>query len=220
MSYSKFMTLNSAECGQAYPVLQANAERHFRIAGLIATVGEYGNASSHLILGSEELLKAMVLFLDSKGLEIRKIEGVNKLFSNHKSRHNVLKEVFSVWRFLRPIITMQEINVSNVLSGILKGGLNAIANHYWWEKADNIKQRGFYVDYAETFIDPSSITKNDYKEASRHVEAIKKEITEAIRHIEKMSAAELADLKQNIIDGDLHSLLKVTIAGRKKTNDY
>jgi AbiV family abortive infection protein len=216
MGRSKFMELSAEECSKVYPVLQSNAERHFRIGHTIAALGEYGNAVSHLILGSEELIKAIVLFLDSKDFEIRKIKGAAGLFYTHASRHNVLKEFFSVLLFFRPVKTLDKINIGNFLLGILKGGVNAYSNYHWWEKADTLKQRGLYVDHTDSILTPSSFTENDFKIALLHVSAVRKEINGLINQLNNMTEQQLTELKEDLKIAELPDLLKETIAGRKE----
>ena len=82
-----FLNLSSKECLDIYQELIDNSNRHFLIALKIAENKEFGIAISHLILGTEELVKGIIIFLDGNGLEIRKVQGIKNFFKNHIIRH-------------------------------------------------------------------------------------------------------------------------------------
>ena len=84
-----FLNISPEKCLNSYTELLENSDRHFYIATLIADKDEFGMAISHLILGSEELVKAIIIYLDGFGLNIRTIKGVNVLFNHHKPRHYI-----------------------------------------------------------------------------------------------------------------------------------
>ncbi|RZM10447.1 MAG: hypothetical protein EOO88_48145 [Pedobacter sp.] len=99
-----FNSLNAKECAEAFPPVIDNAERHFAVAHHIATINEYPNAVAHLILGAEELVKATVLILKSKEIEVTDVIGYDILFSKTNLRHTVLKDFFAVWIGIKEIL--------------------------------------------------------------------------------------------------------------------
>lgn len=84
-----FLNISRQECLRAYEPMLQNAEMHFRIAKIIADEKEYGPAISHLVLGSEETVKALIIFLDGIGMHIREIKGIKRLFTQHTKRHEL-----------------------------------------------------------------------------------------------------------------------------------
>lgn len=85
--YKGFIDLSQEECLNCYSRILENANEHFEIAELLANNGYYGSAISHLVLCSEELLKAIIIFFDGHGTEIRKIKGMETFFIHHVPRH-------------------------------------------------------------------------------------------------------------------------------------
>lgn len=137
-----FLNISLEECGKVYPIIQKNAETHFHSAKILANEKKYANAVAHLILGSEELLKSLVLFLESKAFDLRNVEGYKKLFSNHRARHSIIKEFYSVIIIIKKFIELFESKKKEplflqILKGIksgLEGVLQAANNHEWWIK--------------------------------------------------------------------------------------
>ncbi len=191
----------------------ANADRHFRIAQLLASTNEYGNAVAHIILGSEERVKAIFLFLEGKGMQLRSIKGVKNIFSTHDARHSLIKEFFSVWLVIRPVIHRLEGNQtseiklrpefksSKFLDGLLTavqigyGLYNGYMNYQWWDKADALKQQGFYVDYAGKPVAPDFITKADYDHAYQQATSLQSELQEFIQKLEDCSIEEMKEFQ-------------------------
>lgn len=61
-----FLEISKQECLNNYQKLIDNSVRHFKVAEIIFNNEEYGIAISHLILGTEELVKAFILYLEEK----------------------------------------------------------------------------------------------------------------------------------------------------------
>lgn len=75
-----FLEISLETCGEVYPLIRRNAEMHFKSAKILSKVKEYPHAVSHLILGTEELIKSFVLLLENKQFNLRAIKGYKKLF--------------------------------------------------------------------------------------------------------------------------------------------
>jgi AbiV family abortive infection protein len=85
---STFISLSPAECALVYPEIMANANAHFEVAAILAEKEHYSNAIAHSILGFEELVKGLVLFLDSKDFKLRpNIPDIKRLFNYHSAKH-------------------------------------------------------------------------------------------------------------------------------------
>ncbi|TAJ49986.1 MAG: AbiV family abortive infection protein [Chitinophagaceae bacterium] len=211
--HSRFMEATAEQCATFYPVVIKNAERHYKTAQVIAASGDYANAVAHIVLSGEEFLKAVVLYLDSKELGIRKIPGIHKLFYQHVLRHNVIKMVFSVLQFLQTTKEGMKMGIPGTLLGLVKGYYKGRANKAWWNQADQLKLKAFYVDYTSTLSDPVSITETDYKTALLRGTDLDKSVKSLINYIESMTEQELNDFKESFHVTDIADLLEDTIGG-------
>jgi AbiV family abortive infection protein len=201
-----FLQISPAECGRYYPVAVQSGQRHLRIARHIAIIEEYGSAISHLVLGAEELLKGVVLLMDYRGFQLRQVKAIKRIFSQHRARHAVLKEAFSVWLALSQVLG-KKMSFLNFLAGALEG----ITNYYWWRQADNLKNQGFYVDFWDVLLDPGSITRDQYRQALRHVLSLQREVEGFIIFLNTKSEAELLDLRELVKQSRLGDLLEESI---------
>ena len=218
-----FFDISIEECGKVYSEVQKNAENHFKSADILAEANDYSNAVAHLILGSEELIKALVLFLESKNFDFREIEVFKKLFSNHKARHAVIKEFYSVIIFLKKLLSPDKFKsnhwlatAANFIINGAEGALAAINNHDWWDNAETLKQNCFYVDYSDGLKLPEAIAKEDYDKASKFVTSLKEDIRLIITGFSKASEAELNKFRTDFEIEDLKETLSDTIKRSKK----
>ena len=153
-----FLDISRQECLNSYIEIVDNSDRHFNVAELISQKEEYGIAISHLILGTEELVKALIIFLDGEGLQIREVKGVRHFFYRHTIRHSfadifliistVLNLVMPILKRLKDLIHNENMreSMTEFEAAILtnyKDKLDEISND-WIDK--NIKQ---YVDRLE-----------------------------------------------------------------------
>lgn len=179
-----FINLPKEGCLKIYPVVKANAERHFKVARVLSEVSEYPSAVAHLILGTEELIKALALLLEGKEFNFSTMTDYKKVFYNHSARHSILKEFFSVWLFCKTIIDLKKkrngehsiLYALRVGASILGGGLEGVRNYEWWSAADKLKQNGFYVDYVNGVISPDVIGEAAYNKANKIVMVILKQM--------------------------------------------
>lgn len=207
------MEATAEQCASFYPVVIKNAEQHYKTAQVIAASADYANAVAHIVLSGEEFLKAVVLFLDSKELGVRKIPGIHKLFYLHVPRHNVIKMVFSVLQFLQTTKEGMKMGIPGTLFGLIRGYYKSRANKTWWKQADRLKLKAFYVDYKTQLSDPASISETDYKTALLRGTDLSKSVKSLINYIDSMTKQELNDFKESFHVTDIADLLKDTISG-------
>ncbi|WP_131537879.1 AbiV family abortive infection protein [Pedobacter nototheniae] len=192
---SKIWTsLNARDYNSIYPVVLENADRHFSCADILAKNDQPQNAIAHLILGSEELIKSFWCLLMSRNVNLKQLPWFTKLFYNHKVRHDLLKDFFSVYLFFFNTTLPKRNKGDGVMKSIqilLSRTINAYGNYSWWKKADELKQQTFYVDYRDGIIDPSSITQTDYKTALNYVTFFKEDIGKLTLKIHGLSDIEL-----------------------------
>jgi len=217
MNAITFSQLSRQGCLDSFPVVTRNAQRHHQAALILSSIGDYGNAISHLILGAEELLKASVLFLDGKGFNLRNKSGVNKIFYNHKARHAVAKEFFSVWLFVRKMI-LPDSYIGNSRRKILRQGISlfygaifGLQNYEWWDNADCLKQKGFYVDFADNIVNPASFTDNEYNQALRYFNALRKDFDILIDSLGKLNQHEIDEVIELFSATELAELIDESI---------
>lgn len=196
-----------------YLVVIKNAERHYKTAQVIAASGDYANAVAHIVLSGEEFLKAVVIYLDSKELGVRKIPSIHKLFYQHVPRHNVIKMVFSALQFLQTTKEGMKMGVPGTLLGLVRGYYKSRANKAWWKQADQLKLKALYVDYTSALSDPSSITEADYRSSLLRGTDLSKSVKSLINYIESMTEQELKDFKESFLTTDIADLLQDTIDG-------
>jgi AbiV family abortive infection protein len=227
---NNFLNISPAECGHVYKKLEDNGEMHFAISEYLITKGYHGAAVSHLILGTEELIKALALFMESKGFSVRRIKGVSRLFSQHVPRHHLMRDFFSVWLFLRPFIKEWERTdghysiaefdrEGNVIGGFLKnsigktltGWIRARSNFEWWKNADMLKQRGFYVDYADRLICPDDIDIKQYQEALAHVSRFREDYDQLIVNLNSASEKKLARFREYFKESEMPEIIRQMI---------
>lgn len=89
---SHFVNLSPEQSKNAYQSIYKNALRKKRDADtLVKYSNSYDSANSLLILGYEELIKAIVVFLHGEGFNAYKIKNFQKIFYDHSFRHTVAK---------------------------------------------------------------------------------------------------------------------------------
>lgn len=213
-----FSSLNANECAEVFPSLIDNAERHFAVAHHISTINEYPNAVAHLILGAEELVKATVLMLKSKDIDVQDAIGYDILLSRNNTKHPVLKDFFSVWIGIKEILNLPNSKDQYTLKylfnmviaefvGIVKGKDNL----NWWEKVDGLKKRCMYVDFNNALILPDlQVAKSEYNQAHHHVYGFRYEFY--LFHHKLLNAAkdELKEFREQLDNKEIALLLEET----------
>lgn len=175
-----------------------NAKAHLRSAELIASNNiSYGIANSHLILASEEIIKAYMCYAKffEPGIEIK---GFDSYFKDHKQKHKAISQLSFAINFFK---TMTNIIIEPVKNLKAKKGwnftdkeliksrdqgfedilawLNSIPNidhnEHWWNEANTNKNKGFYVDVINNkWLSPENITKEEYERSYAIVNEILK----------------------------------------------
>jgi AbiV family abortive infection protein len=210
-SNHNFFDIDAEECSNIYSHVMKNAEELFSCAKLLEEQGYYGKAISLLILGTEEYIKSFFLFLEGKGFELRKIDGIRPIFSRHTSRHNILRDTYSVWMVIKNLYAIKRpFSGKKIVQHSLTALLNILPtmnNNEWWAQADNLKNRGLYADYRDVLLMPSDLAIDDYQKARRFIDPIPKEIGEFILSINKMNEQELRNFRQLFHESQLGNLM-------------
>ncbi len=179
----KFLNLSPDESLDLDKVIYKNALQLKRDALLIGENNKsYGSATSLLVLSSEEIIKATLVFLHSQNCAIYKMKSSKRFFSDHKIRHHVaqLMEMgagfFDAMEKWEQAKTKQKVfkSKSRFLNDILNGFLNLTkASQPIIKSKERIEQiqqfnvlknQGLYVDFNDSIQSPrNNINKAHYK---------------------------------------------------------
>lgn len=134
------------------------------------------SANSLLVLSSEEIIKAILVFLHSKNYKVYKLNEANKFFRDHKIRHKIAQliemgaafvEAFDVWNNRKKRLTFSFETKYSWLNDILntlgdldkasKPFLNSLERIKKLERFNDDKNNGFYVDYRNKILSPQQL---------------------------------------------------------------
>lgn len=177
MNDKSFMTLSPEQCLVVYRQVIEKSKRKFEEAEILAEKERYDTASSLLIISNEELLKAMILFMEGNGFHLRKIKGFKTLFNNHKLRYLVALTLSVISLLAKEFARGMALFIKgdeDFLNKIdpLRPGFSDPARDYlsarlldikseieFFSKVDKARQHGFYSEYNDGLI---TISKDEY----------------------------------------------------------
>lgn len=216
---STWASLNPTQYRKAFMVAMENAQRQFSCAQILSNAGQHQNAIAHLILGSEELVKSFWCLLMARNLNLKKLPWFTKLFYNHKVRHDLLKDFFSIYlMFFNSSLPKRKKSdgVLRTLGVFIGRSITAYGNYRWWKYADVLKQRAFYVDFVNEVIDPASITVSDYTNALHYVTLFRNDLSEMIAKIERSTDTQLQLLVEELQLFEIDRLRQETYKAAKE----
>jgi AbiV family abortive infection protein len=244
-----FVTISRRECTECVSYIEKNAEEHYEIGKLLSAKGYNGSALSHLILSSEEKVKAFIIALAGVGVPIRSAKGIKLFFTDHKPRHSfsaIAGIMIPFLTIIKGFIESVKQDVSNLdkssskleeLSKMEKEEsfrhMNAflsdndyptiekiIAYTDFWSSADLEKQKGFYVDYRDSLHTPQGITLTQYAFVLECVDFINTQIDTMIRAIINVSDSDRSQISKMFNENPMYKqFLEDTIADLTK-RDY
>lgn len=168
-----FLQLDSKTSRQLLPQIEENGRNLLRISQYCAKEQDYGLARSLAILGAEEHIKATIIFLHSEGIQVYRVNQLNKAATNHHTnRHEtvmLLNTLFGIQDFtenLKALLEPRQVksNPFTALKDVFESfrSMSSSDVYSWWKNAETYKQRGFYTDYSDGLLSPGSIVKEDY----------------------------------------------------------
>lgn len=228
--------LSDQECYEGYKKAFETANVHNISADSIAKNGHYGTAVSHLILGTEELTKGLLLFAQSFGINVRNVPGIHLFFSDHVLKHQfaiyvntmypTLKLLMGVIRKMHTEIHYPEkkVEYTSVEKAFLSKDekkLHAAFRNLpelldWWDEANSNKNKGFYVDYKTSLETPMQVEQKEYDQAVFISNAYKKQLEEIIAVFENMSPEEKSETIANDKKMKFSKFIVPIIEARKK----
>ena len=196
MGNKTFKDLTQIECAEAYKRMESNSDRRWKSAELLASNEDFGGAIRDHITSVEELIKAIIIYLDAQGFEFRKVDGMDIMLTrSHSLRHFMAFIMFILNVFAEDIkgffIKSKEDPTLFKIIGkgskgnkmkmqkfmrvyIFKKVLKIKAEYKWFEKVELLRQAGTHVDYKETLISPEDISLRDYKQVFMRLENVRK----------------------------------------------
>lgn len=193
MSTNSFFSVPREELLKFYPAIKSNSQSQYNVGLKLAAEGNNGPAISHLLISTEEMIKALIVVLDAKGFNFRNIKGMNVFFKNHEIRFFVGYLIFIMTLFgedlVKAMSKMREDPKSINLHALYfdKPRLNLKLKWYflrkfivinkemhWFSKAEVFRQNGFYVDMKGDLVSPLKLTDKEFNEAKERLEKINK----------------------------------------------
>lgn len=189
----KFINLSAKESLELDSPVYKNGIQLINDAKLIAEHNNsYACATSLSILGLEEVVKATLIFLHSKGVKVYLLKGSKKFFSDHKTRHEITQlievgsgffEAHKKWEHYKENKKFKTKSkwFNTIFNEIYKGWktLEPILETYerinHIEDFDKLKNQGFYVDYRDKILIPfEEINETKYNLVLNNIERIVK----------------------------------------------
>lgn len=186
------------------PLAFQNAETHFEAAQLLKKRRLHGLAVSHLVLCSEEAVKASMLAVYSIGLLplleafrdmvaphlakagvqiVTPRKYLKKILYSHTARHETAFWIFVFYWMLSNSNDSENINLSDQFETLIEnffldqGSKKLFELAAWFEHAEMLKQRGFYVDPPtenDTWLTPTEFCLEDYDDSYLFVKTLLK----------------------------------------------
>lgn len=181
-------TLSPKDCLEIYSKLILNSEVLCKTSQKAASSQDYGVATSLMILASEELVKGILLYFKGIGINYSPIKELRNVFYQHKPKHEI-GMLMELLRLFEIQMNIEKHNLSkrkgtkfidkllnglNYVHAIIEPIATAGKNLEWWNKADTLKNRGFYVDYNDHVLLPSEIKQETFDEALKILSDLKK----------------------------------------------
>lgn len=170
-----FASLSKEQLFEGFSLCRENAKQHMNCAQLMFEKEIYGIANSHLILGAEEAIKATLILAQYFNVDTE-IKSIKPYFKKHEIKHEKGKEMDEAYKVIIPIINALKAILRRDVLSFLQNALKLINSNEsveWWKRANDQKNKGFYVDYTDgKWISPTHFSTQDYSESKKAVQDI------------------------------------------------
>lgn len=171
----------SDECLEFSDALLLNAQKRWESSILLASIEDYGGAIRDQITSLEEMVKGIIMLMDSKGFEFRKLKGIERILTkNHIQRHyilfwisiigsinddllNLVREFNKNPDLVLSIVYNKEELTFSLKQYLQKKALEIKEDNEWFSIVEKLRQRSVHVDYEGQIISPQSIDLDRYK---------------------------------------------------------
>jgi len=184
--------LSDEDCGLISSEMIKNSDRRWDSAKILADNEDYGGAIRDHITSMEEMIKGLLMFLDSKGFEFRKIEEMEGIIrKNHTIRHFIGFIMFVINIFasefenlilkckeepssMLKIFNEQKEKKDLIIKMYFFRKILLIKEEFlWFSKVEIYRQEGIHVDYNPSIGSPLDINIDDYKEVYKRLENVR-----------------------------------------------
>lgn len=235
MSDKTFINIPKEECLEVSIKVLANSDSKWLAGEKLADIGEFGGATSFAIISVEELIKSLILHLDSQGFQFRRIKGMDVLFNHHQVRYLVAYAIFLMGIFknelmkfivrihsdpnyLSMIVAMKE-NEDEMLSKTKFWALRKFAlisrEFEWFSKLDIFRQDGFYSDYEDQLKNPLMISETNYRIVTDRLSAVRligKELIDTVNSNDPDYKEQFDTIKRDMIRRGLYKRMENSLA--------
>jgi len=235
MSTNSFFNVPREELLKFYPEMKLNSKNQYDIGVKLAAEENYGSAISHLLISSEEMVKALVVAFDAKGFRLRNIKGMDIFFRNHEIRFFVGYLIFIITLFGDDLFTAIKkmkkypsfaleiknfyFNETKLKWYFLRKFIRINREIEWFSKAEVFRQNGFYVDMKGSLISPLKLTKKEFTEAKQRLDKINELINiniECILSDDVEMIQEVEKLKKLFEDENLYLKIETELENKQK----
>lgn len=228
--------LTNEECGVASQHSFETADSHKKVGELAASGGQFGMAVSHLILSSEETVKAFLLYIQSLNLDLRNVPGIHLYFTDHIIRHQFATSVNLMIALLKPfmgLVLKERDKIHSPEKAIeyteteqiwlsrdkekMERLFESIGEVFdWWEDANFKKNRGFYVDYTNSIETPMQVSEIEYENAKRLISEFQNNIAEIVDQLKGLTSDQVIEFLKLAKQYNSIKTLSTLIEARRK----
>lgn len=180
MTQNEFNDLSEEKLIEGLKLSYENSENLFKAAEELAAKNFTSIAISLVILSAEEALKTLIFIIGINKKEFANEFDVQKLFSSHCYKHDLLEDLFEIFiqiQYKVAEILQSFINELEIENETIKDWKKTFNDNYkrrtitlnsddiisWWECANDLKIKGFYLDYRNNeWISPKTLNREDY----------------------------------------------------------
>lgn len=240
MNNKSFINISQSECLIEYKNILINSNHKWETSKILADVKDYGAAISHAIISTEELIKSIVLLLDSNKFQFR--NSMPSIFKDHNLRHFIsygmlILNVFSedLFKFISEARENPE-KTFNTLSAFFENekSIQLKAKFYlfkkiillrkefrWFSKLEKSRQSGFYYDFIDIPLNPITITEQNYIEVHSRLDKVRKIgliAIDVLTNQDESFSEQLEQLKKDFKNKKYYENISNVIIKAKKKN--
>jgi AbiV family abortive infection protein len=148
---NRFEQLTPADCLLVYETVIHNSIDQLEIADILAQNRKYGSAITHSVLASEEMTKALILYVNGIGIRLSNVKGFKNFFYKHTPRHKFANYILFFNLFLKPLneifqnikanSNIDEKEINKLLDKHSKDFEGTFDDIDWWMSADTLKNK-------------------------------------------------------------------------------
>lgn len=158
-----FYSIPQGKLFEGFRLCRDNARQLFSGADTIAT-NNPGLANSLLILCAEECVKCFVLFAVCAAIPVPFL--IKPIFSKHTAKHVTGKELHEVVRITSNVLGLfapKGKGKSLLALALDIAGVSGSDEVRWWDSANEMKNKGLYIDYQNgQFHSPADIGSDSF----------------------------------------------------------